>query len=839
MGDSAMDEKSSVSPEDTESDGFDNNGFEQDLEEFKERSRKEKFKILRKLLLAGIPIVLVAGVVALAFYEPPASIDSEPTWDQAQMLLLVDSKSSEAREYRRSIEDLSSEERANWQEFFAANAFELKEIFSDGMRFCRELTFVKANGLLGEEWDQVHQTCDELREIDNELQEAERKNEQSGREYRELEADIREQKRLMGDLQRELDRTLQQHEYLRGRILGRLERGLYEISVRGVHRGALETTVTEFETTGRFEMWAEKRGSERFTMRDGSIRLVSVYREAPFIGETIKEAREALDEARTSLAEKEAELRALDAPELVELEPFRKKREDILIRLDDELRCLQGEEARCPAGDSAFVTVWETGSDAEVSLPLVESGEYDFTVNWGDGSVDRITEWNQKETTHRYNEPGTYTISIDGEIEGWRMAESDKPRDLQRIEQWGSFRFGNTGGYFNRASNLEVTATDVPNLRGTSTLQGAFAYCRNLRKIPSMNEWDVSSVTNMEGMFKRTVHFDEEIGNWDVSSVENMAEMFLGARHFNRDIGSWDVSSVEDMSMMFSMRTEGEGRVSGTDSFAQGITNWDVSSVKDMSGMFSQARNFNQDIGDWDVSSVKDMSIMFSGAESFNQDIGDWDVSSVEDMGAMFSGADSFNQDIGEWDVSSVENMGSMFSGAKSFNQDIGQWDVSSVENMERMFMWAESFDQNIEEWGWDISRDELGLPESSGDRMDSEFGDKGGGAVSDAQVVREEIEWTGALEHSDLARIEAENRADIEKCYEQSLAETSNLSGQITVQGMISPAGDVVSATVEESTVNDSEIEECIGRRIEQWEFPAPDGGGIVRMNYSWSFSY
>ena len=41
------------------------------------------------------------------------------------------------------------------------------------------------------------------------------------------------------------------------------------------------------------------------------------------------------------------------------------------------------------------------------------------------------------------------------------------------------------------------------------------------------------------------------IGGWDVSKVTNMSGMFRNAMLFDQDIGSWDVSKVTDMSFMF------------------------------------------------------------------------------------------------------------------------------------------------------------------------------------------------------------------------------------------------------------------------------------------------
>ena len=155
------------------------------------------------------------------------------------------------------------------------------------------------------------------------------------------------------------------------------------------------------------------------------------------------------------------------------------------------------------------------------------------------------------------------------------------------------------------------------------------ATCVDSNNVP-IKDWDVSSVTNMESMFKDLASFNADIGNWNVSSVTQMRHMFKGATSFNRDIGSWNVSSVTDMNYMF-----------------------------------KRASSFNQSIGDWDVSSVREMESMFQGAESFNQPIGDWDTSKVENFGSMFAssgarGAMAFRQDLTKWDTSSATNMNDM-----------------------------------------------------------------------------------------------------------------------------------------------------------------------------------
>jgi len=179
--------------------------------------------------------------------------------------------------------------------------------------------------------------------------------------------------------------------------------------------------------------------------------------------------------------------------------------------------------------------------------------------------------------------------------------------------------------------------------------------------------------------------FNDNINEWDVSSVTDMNSMFFSANNFNQPLNGWNVSSVTDMSMMFC----------DASNFNQPLNKWKVSSVTNMYYMFNNAHQFNQNLKSWNVSKVTNMGYMFALAFNFNNgspkgvsNVFQWDVSSVGDMSSMFQLALSFNGDISGWNVSKVKNMNNMFLNASKFNQNLNCWkvDPSGIVKIEKMF---------------------------------------------------------------------------------------------------------------------------------------------------------
>jgi len=228
--------------------------------------------------------------------------------------------------------------------------------------------------------------------------------------------------------------------------------------------------------------------------------------------------------------------------------------------------------------------------NTQFMMPLVSGGNYNATVNWGDGSSDTITSYNQQEVTHTYSSAGQYEISIEGTLQGWQFNNAGDRLKMLDVKQWGVLDLS-TDRAFNGCSNLDASASDAPTV----------------------------STTSLERMFGDCTNFNGAIGNWDTSNITDMSYCFVNASTFNQPINSWDLSNVTDIQQMFFEAT----------SFDQDLNSWDTSNVDNMFSVFYNCSQFNGDIYSWDTSTVENMSYMFYNCDLFDQSLAAWEIDSV------------------------------------------------------------------------------------------------------------------------------------------------------------------------------------------------------------------
>ncbi len=205
-----------------------------------------------------------------------------------------------------------------------------------------------------------------------------------------------------------------------------------------------------------------------------------------------------------------------------------------------------------------FESSWKTdnagtSNDDQITLPLHIAGTYDFNVDWGDGTDDDITAWDDAAKTHTYaGGAGTYTVKITGTIIGWAFLDGGDKLKILKVDNWESLRLGNTNAYFRGCANLIINATDTLDLTGSINWLNAFRGCMSLASFDVSN-WDTSSVTIFWAAFWDCTSLATiDVSNWDVTSVTTVNSMFRNCTSLTIiGVDSWDITNITNMTQMF------------------------------------------------------------------------------------------------------------------------------------------------------------------------------------------------------------------------------------------------------------------------------------------------
>jgi len=308
---------------------------------------------------------------------------------------------------------------------------------------------------------------------------------------------------------------------------------------------------------------------------------------------------------------------------------------------------------------SPFVTRWNIASDGEtLTLPLRSGFNYDFTVEWGDGSAESVvTSFDDSDKAHTYTSAGEYTVRITGVVEAVTMFDTPDDPDrsglvaaaLQLIEvvDLGDVGWKSLRGAFAGADNLESLSGGVTD----QVTDMSYAFYSSMDNGGSLDfsTWDTRSVTEMSGMFQglTTVHDGLNVSNFDTRNVTNMSSMFANCGEFELDLSNFDTGQVTNMSSMFE----------GSHGLAElVISNWNTGAVTNMSRMFLGANGLSElDLSAWDASAVTDISFMFAAQGFVKIDLSGWNTQNVTDMSYLFAQAQQLRFIYANsWDLSNV-----------------------------------------------------------------------------------------------------------------------------------------------------------------------------------------
>jgi surface protein len=205
-----------------------------------------------------------------------------------------------------------------------------------------------------------------------------------------------------------------------------------------------------------------------------------------------------------------------------------------------------------------FTTEWTTTASSEsIELPYSGGGTYSGVIDWGDGSTDSNSYNNR---THTYATAGTYTVVIDGTVNGWNFANIFGSTYITSVVHWGQLQLGDDlGYYFGDCPNLDLsTVSDVLDLTGLTTLFYMFGGCTSLTNINRIGEWDTSGIVYMGAMFQFCTLINFNIGTWDVGSVTDFTDFMDSATtafsttNLDAIYNGWSASGVvNDCSITF------------------------------------------------------------------------------------------------------------------------------------------------------------------------------------------------------------------------------------------------------------------------------------------------
>ncbi len=188
----------------------------------------------------------------------------------------------------------------------------------------------------------------------------------------------------------------------------------------------------------------------------------------------------------------------------------------------------------------------------------------------------------------------------------------------------GNWNVSNVTNMISMFAVYIASPTNSPTL--WQTMSGSF----NNGGSPSINNWNVGNVTDMSFMFTGQSSFNQNIGNWDMRKVTNISTMFTfflpspaytsSLFAFNNggspSINNWNLSSSTDIRRIFEY----------AGNFNQPIGNWNTSKVTRFDAMFNFADAFNQDISNWNVSSGSNFTNFMANKPTGSYSVANYDA---------------------------------------------------------------------------------------------------------------------------------------------------------------------------------------------------------------------
>ncbi len=366
--------------------------------------------------------------------------------------------------------------------------------------------------------------------------------------------------------------------------------------------------------------------------------------------------------------------------------------------------------------------------NTDPTIPII----IDYTVDWGDGNIqENITDT----VTHTYDVIGTYDIKISGNYHGCEYygGNGNDAYKIKEIVQWGTdtvwFRMWQA---FRHARNMDITATDAPNLTQCTDLGYCFKYVGNnmVNANESILTWDTSNIKVFNGTFHGATGISIDIpGSWDFSIAEDIDYMFNAAWSMDQDIGQMNFTNKLKSFNSFMADNSNTGwKMTSYD-----LSSWDTTGInqfRDWSGESAPLSDANKmplspGMDQWDLSNLQNYSqtgsstnaldlfgafqnCKDSSSTTFADIVSSWATYLNQcariDFTSCFKNT-RMNSSLDSWPMDHGVSFRYMFERNPDFNQSLANWNLSSIPSQsmmdyggyEDMFYLATSFNQSLE----------------------------------------------------------------------------------------------------------------------------------------------
>ena len=200
-----------------------------------------------------------------------------------------------------------------------------------------------------------------------------------------------------------------------------------------------------------------------------------------------------------------------------------------------------------------FITQWSVADGETIVLPIYEKQEtdeergeqetyfnYNFIVDYGDGTIAEITSFDDEDRNHTYQTAGTYDVKITGMCEGWSFYNvGDSATNLIQIKQWGVIQVKHIdfGNCINLSGQIPVPVKN--SFTTVESFRLLFYGCTNLKsEIPENLFYNATNVITLRNAFNIsgiTGNIPENLLEY-CTKVENIAFLFSSSSNITGNI---------------------------------------------------------------------------------------------------------------------------------------------------------------------------------------------------------------------------------------------------------------------------------------------------------------